>query len=340
MSAASDNTGYASAKDVAVDSIPVIDIAPLFDGSRDSLKLVGTQMRDAVERIGFFYVKNHGIDEGLIAKVQAISREFFAQPLEKKLQVEPEGMHRGYLKVGQAKMYERAKVDLKESFIWGLDVPADDPDYVSGNRMIGPNRWPEFMPEMRAVLNEYLDASHECAKLLLRALAVGVNAPEDTFVRHFKKPISRGSLVYYPPQPPDAGDQQFGVAPHTDYGVITLLHQDMVGGLQVVNKNGDWVTAHPIPGTLVINSGDLLGRWSNDHFRSTAHRVVNSSGRERLSIAVFVDPDFDTPIVPVTAIGEKSKYPEVTCGEYIVGRFDAAFAYRQKTDARDESKQG
>ena len=90
------------------------------------------------------------------------------------------------------------------------------------------------------------------------------------------------------------------MAPHTDYGVITLLHQDDVGGLQVATRAGEWVTAHPIPGTLVINSGDLLGRWSNDRFKSNPHRVVNSSGRERLSIAVFADPDFDTPIMPVT----------------------------------------
>jgi isopenicillin N synthase-like dioxygenase len=114
--------------------------------------------------------------------------------------------------------------------------------------------------------------------------------------------------------------------------VITLLHQDMVGGLQVFSRQREWVTAHPIAGTLVINSGDLLGRWSNDHFRSNSHRVVNSSGRERLSIAMFVDPDFDTPIVPVTAPGEAAHYPEVSCGDYIAARFDKSFAYRQKGD--------
>ena len=198
--------------------------------------------------------------------------------------------------------------------------------------MIGPNRWPAFMPELRPALNAYMDACHVCAQRILRALAVSLNADEDTFVRRFTKPISRGALVYYPPQPPDAGEQQFGVAPHTDYGVITLLHQDMVGGLQVFNRQREWVTAHPIAGTLVINSGDLLGRWSNDHFRSNSHRVVNSSGRERLSIAMFVDPDFDTPIVPVTAPGEAAHYPEVSCGDYIAARFDKSFAYRQKGD--------
>lgn len=321
---------YATAKHVGVEEIPVIDMAPLQGGSAAGLKEVGTQMREAVERIGFFYVSNHGIDQALITQVDTLAHKFFAQPVEDKLTVEPQGRHRGYLKIGEAKMYQRAKADLKESFIWGIDVPEDDADYLAGNPMIGPNRWPAFMPELRPALNAYMEASHNCAKRMLRALAVSLDVAEDTFVRHFNKPISRGALVHYPPQPPDAGDQQFGVAPHTDYGVITLLHQDNVGGLQVFSNQKEWVTAHPIPGTLVINSGDLLGRWSNDRFRSNSHRVVNSSGRERLSIAMFIDPDFDTPIVPVTAHGEAANYPEVSCGDYIAGRFDKSFAYRQK----------
>lgn len=321
---------YAIAKNVGVDEIPVIDMGPLNDGTAAGLKQVGTQMREAVERIGFFYVSNHGVDLSLIEQVDTLAHQFFAQPLDNKLQVEPIDRHRGYLKVGEAKMYSRARPDLKESFIWGIDVPEDDADYIVGNPMMGPNRWPAFMPELRPALNAYMDASHTCAKRMLRALAVSLDVPEDTFVRHFNKPISRGALVHYPPQPPEAGDQQFGVAPHTDYGVITLLHQDDVGGLQVFSNQREWVTAHPIPGTLVINSGDLLGRWSNDRFRSNSHRVVNASGRERLSIAMFIDPDFDTPIVPVTQTGETANYPEVSCGDYIAGRFDKSFAYRQR----------
>ena len=327
----SNAASYATARQVDINRIPVMDIAPLASGAHADLASVGAHMRDAVEDIGFFYVNNHGVDLTLIERVNTLAHQFFAQPLASKLQVEPIDRHRGYLKIGEAKMYARAKADLKESFIWGIDVADEDADYLAGNPMIGPNRWPAFMPGLRPALNAYMDACHVCAQRILRALAVSLNADKDTFVRRFAKPISRGALVYYPPQPPDAGEQQFGVAPHTDYGVITLLHQDMVGGLQVFNRQREWVTAHPIAGTLVINSGDLLGRWSNDHFRSNSHRVVNSSGRERLSIAMFVDPDFDTPIVPVTAPGEAANYPEVSCGNYIAARFDKSFAYRQKS---------
>jgi isopenicillin N synthase-like dioxygenase len=321
---------YATAKTIDVAEIPVIDVSPLAGGGREEVARVGAAMREAAERIGFFYVRNHGIDEALIRATDAVARRFFALPLERKLEVEPADRHRGFLRVGQAKMYGRARPDLKESYIWGVDFAADDPDYLAGNRMIGPNRWPAFLPEMRPALNAYLDAAHVCARALLRALAASLGAPEDYFVRRFGKPISRGALVYYPPQDAAAAQDQFGVAPHTDYGVITLLHQDDVGGLQVATRDGEWVTAHPIPGTLVINSGDLLGRWTNDRFKSNPHRVVNSSGRERLSIAVFADPDFDTPIEPVVLPGDAARYPPVTCGEYILGRFDEAFAYRRK----------
>ncbi len=321
---------YATARQIEVGEIPVIDMAPLNSVDPQAVHAVGEQMRAAAETIGFFYVTNHGIDQALIDRTDALARQFFAQPVERKRAARPTDRHRGFLQVGQAKMHDKARVDLKESFIWGRDVGEDDPEYRAGNRMVGPNRWPDWMPQLRPALNAYLDSAHVCAESLLKALAAGLAIAPDYFTRRFARPISRGTLVYYPPQDPDAGEDQFGVAPHTDYGVITLLHQDTVGGLQVMTRDGQWVTAHPIPGTLVINAGDLLGRWTNDRFKSNPHRVVNSSGRERLSIAVFADPDFDTPIVPVTRPGESARYPEVTCGDYILGRFDAAFAYRRE----------
>ena len=321
---------YAEARNIAVSDIPVIDIAPLYAEGGAGLRPVADAMREAAERVGFFYVRNHGIPKELIERAEAVSRRFFAAPLDRKLDVKPTSRHRGFLRVGEAKMYAEAKVDLKESFIWGIDVGSDDPDYLSGNRMIGPNHWPAFVPEMRSVLNAYFDAANACGRVLLRAFAASLDVEADYFTHCFAKPISRGTLVYYPPQPPDAGADQFGVAPHTDYGCLTLVHQDNVGGLQVADRRGEWVMAHPIDDTLVVNVGDLLARWTNDRFKSTAHRVVNQSGRERHSIAVFVDPDFDTPIEPVCQAGETPHYPSVTCGEYILSRFDAAFAYRQQ----------
>jgi isopenicillin N synthase-like dioxygenase len=182
---------------------------------------------------------------------------------------------------------------------------------------------------MRKTLNAYFEACNSAGWRLLRAFAASIGAAEDAFVRTIDRPTSRGSLIYYPPQPPDMGDNQFGVSPHTDFGCLTLLYQDDVGGLQVRAADGAWVTAHPIPGTFVVNVGDLLARWTNDRFKSTPHRVVNRSGRERFSVAVFVDPNAETVIEPVVVPGEIRRYPPVTAEQYIQGRFDAAFAYRQ-----------
>lgn len=320
---------YAKAREISIADIPVIDVAPLAGAKAEAHRGVALAMREAAEQSGFFYIRNHGIARELIARTDALAREFFAQPLERKLAVAPLAHHRGFVRLGEAKMHANARPDLKESYVWGIDIGADDRDYLAGNRMIGPNRWPDFLPEMRATLNEYLAAANACGRMLLGAFALGIGVEPDRFTRCFAKPVSRGTLVYYPPQPPQEGEKQFGVSPHTDYGVITLLHQDAVGGLQVSNRRGEWLTAHPIEDTLVINVGDLLARWTNDRFRSTPHRVVNQSGRERLSIAVFVDPDYDTPIEPVVAPGEQARYPATRCGDYILGRFDRSFAYRQ-----------
>jgi isopenicillin N synthase-like dioxygenase len=305
---------YASVNDIAASTIPVIDVAPLFAGE---VAHVAEQMLAASESIGFFYIRNHGVPRALIDAVVADSFAFFRHPQDEKLQVRVSPQHRGFIPIGEAKMYRSAKVDLKESFIWGLE-------------RVAANRWPAFQPGMRPLFEQYFDACHAVAWRLMRAFATALGVEEDYFVRSIGNPISRGSAVYYPPQAPDLGADQFGVAPHTDYGCLTLVYQANVGGLEVHGREREWVLAHRIEDTFVVNVGDLLARWTNDRFRSTPHRVVNRSGEERLSLAVFVDPDDDTRIEPVCRAGEAPRYPPVTCGEYIRGRFDKSFAYRQK----------
>ena len=190
---------YARATNIALEAIPVIDAAPLAAGG--GVEAVARELRAAAEGIGFFYVRNHGIPAELIARVEEVSRRFFAAPAALKAQVAPLDRHRGWLKVGEAKMYAGARVDLKESFVWGLDVAADDPDYRAGNRMHGPNRWPDFLPEMRPTLNAYFAAAQDCGRRLLGAFATSLGVPAGYFNARFHKPVTRGTLLYYPPQP-------------------------------------------------------------------------------------------------------------------------------------------
>lgn len=311
---------YAEAERIDPGEIPVIAL----DGAV-SLDHVGRAILAAAEGIGFFYISDHGIPDTLMADVFRVARAFFAEPVERKRMVAPAGPHRGFIEMGGAKMASGARPDRKESFVWGLDEPGPDG--------IPANRWPAFPPETRDVLMTYFARGHTVGWTLMRAFAVAMGVAPDTFLRTVSRPVSRGSILYYPPQPPEMGTEQFGVSEHTDYGVLTLLWQDDTGGLQVLGRDGRWLEAAPVPGTFVVNVGDLLARWSNDRFRSTLHRVVNRSGRARMSTALFIDPDRDTVIEPVARDGEAPRYPAVTCGDYLRSRFDAAFAYRQKAGA-------
>ena len=326
-------SNYATVKTIELDQIPVIDISALLNETPEGLAAVGAEIRRASEEIGFFYVRNHGVDEALIRAADRAARAFFAHPMEMKQTVKANTRHRGFLSVGEAKMYGKAKVDLKESFVWGLELPESDPDVLAGKLLMGPNQWPAFEPSVERDLYAYYQAVVACGLRLMRGVAAGLGIDPAFFASRFQKPLARGSVVYYPPQPPEMGANQFGVAPHTDYGCLTLVWQDEVGGLQVRGKSGEWVTAHPIPGTFVVNIGDLLARWSNDRFASTPHRVVNASGRERHSMALFFDADYDAVIDPHDLFGKETgvtQYKPVTCGNYITAKFDAAFAYRKK----------
>jgi isopenicillin N synthase-like dioxygenase len=149
----------------------------------------------------------------------------------------------------------------------------------------------------------------------------------DFFETYYELPLARGQLVYYPPSRDiDEADQRFGVAPHTDFGVLTFLLQDDSGGLQIQTRGGEWVEAPPIPGTLVCNIGDLLQRWSNDRFVSTVHRVINRSGNARYSIPVFFDPNSSTIVDPRDLGAKVPVYRPVVAGEHIAGRNKKSFA--------------
>lgn len=324
--------GYATSKQIALSDIPVIDISPLRDGDPSGLAEVAGRLRAAAADPGFFYVSHHGVPESVLESAREASGRFFAHPLEEKQEVRIDAHHRGFLRVGEAKMYDGANPDLKESFVFGLDIEPGDREVVSGDALLGLNNWPGFMPELRPACNDFFDAMSACARSLMRAFAVAMDLSPDFFLQTVQRPVSRGALVYYPPQPPRMGTEQFGVAPHTDYGCLTLVWQDATGGLEVLNKKQEWVEAHPVEGALVVNVGDLLARWTNDRFSSTAHRVINRSGGERYSMALFFDPDAGTLIDPVDVVGggETPRYPPVTCGDHILSRYEAAFAYRKR----------
>ena len=199
------------------------------------------------------------------------------------------------------------------------------------HQLRGVNKWPEFLPSLQQNAMSYFHQINELAKNLLTCFAMGLNLKENFFIRNCNAPLSRASLVYYPDQPKEMGEMQFGVSEHTDFGLLTILCQDSVGGLQIKGLDGQWFHAPPIDGTLIINVADLLSRWTGGIYKSTPHRVVNSSGKERLSIVLAFDPDPETLISPreIPKVEKNANEDPITCGDYLIWRFNKAFSYRK-----------
>ncbi len=318
---------YAKARQLEPETIPIIDITPLRDGTDPAG--VAQQLHSASKGLGFIYIKGHGIPGNVIDQARSTALEFFRAPPVHKSTVAISSRHRGWLGCGGAKMKDDARADLKESFIWGYeDKAGQTPD---DHPLRGSNQWPDFLPSMREHAMHYFEQAHAVAHDLLRGFALGLGLEESFFLKTASQPLSRASFVYYPPQPAELGEEQFGVGPHTDFGVLTVLCQDSVGGLQVEDVNGEWLEAPPVEGTLVVNVADLLARWTDGAYKSTPHRVVNSSGRERLSLVLAYDPDPDTMIDARDVFGQAHDpaAPPITCGDYLIWRFEKAFAYRK-----------
>ncbi len=314
-------------------SIPVIDISPLYGDDLAGARAVAADIRRASIEAGFFYIRGHHMPPDLMRATLMASKFFFSRPDAEKRAIQVNGAHRGYVPFAQTTLGRQYKADLKESFNFAFPFSADDPDVVAGKPLIGVNQWPQGEEVWRGVLEDYYRTLFEVGQRVLEGFAIALEAPRTYFRDLYKRPLVRTRLLHYPPQPEGSGEDQFGAAPHTDWGCMTLLWQDQVGGLQVRNRAGQWIDAPYIEGTFVVNIGDMLERWSNDLFVSTPHRVVNASGRERYSIPMFYDPDFDTAVECLpncSGPGNPPKYPRTVAGEYITAKYDEAYAYRKK----------
>jgi isopenicillin N synthase-like dioxygenase len=306
--------------------LPILDMAPVRAWDDAGARRFADEVREACTGLGFFYVRNHGVPQATIDTAVATAQAFFDLPVETKRRVKVNQRHRGFNALGDALMYEAKKPDHKEFYTMGLELPEDDPDVLAGQPLRGPNNWPDFMPEVRRDMSAYYDAIGACGADLLRGVALSLGVAPDFFDSRYVKRLQRTQAVFYPPQPPDLGAD-------------TLLWQDDNGGLEVRTVDGKWIPAPPVPGTLVINVADLLGRWTNDRYASTPHRVVNRSGRRRFSIATFYDPDFDAVVDPrdfPLPAGMEPRYEPVRAGDHIVGRLDRSFGYRKRQQVAAE----
>lgn len=313
------------------DRIPVIDVAPLLDGS-DKMS-VARQIRWALSNAGFMYVKNHGIEQSFVDEVFDITRAFFNLPMADKMALhvsKSDVALRGYIEPFGENTDPGKTRDLKECFDIGPERAALQGPFF------GPNQWPAAMPNFQRLVYGYHEKMVTLSKQLLRGIALSLDLPETHFEAIMTDPISIQRLLHYPPQNGIADKDIIGIGAHTDYGNLTILAQDDVGGLQVMNRDGNWVDGTPIRGAFVINIGDLIQKLTNDIYLANMHRVINTSGRERYSIPFFIDADFDAVIAPLpscVSAANPQRYQPVTCGAHKFGRFVASYAHLQKPAA-------
>ncbi|MCC7272707.1 MAG: isopenicillin N synthase family oxygenase [Alphaproteobacteria bacterium] len=317
---------------------PIVDL-----GRRDDRAPLAAQgaiaaaIRRACDASGFFYVTGHGVPEAWIADAFAANRRFHALPAAAKSALAMNRWHRGYMGFGTAKLTSSARFaparrpNQMESFFVRHEVAPDDPGRRAGAPLQGPNQWPDD-PWFRTAVTRYDAAMRRLGASLLPALSIAAGEAPDYLAARFDPPSTALRLNHYPPAPADRPDDLFGSHPHTDYGFLTILAQDAIGGLEVRMPDGGWRPAPHLPGTFILNIGDAFARWTNDAFNSTPHRVVNaSSERDRYSIAYFFDPALETVIecLPRFRSDRPAAYAPVRFVDYFTARLDANYARKE-----------
>lgn len=302
--------------------IPTISLrGGTVDHDRGHDQEIASELITAYSTIGFAQIIDTGLDPQLRHRVFEASKQFHAQPLETKQTIALDARHRGYIAMASS-TDRNSSVDTvtepnrSESFMMLREDAPDDPDVLAGSYLAGPNQWPADAAgfseagfdstafdstAFRRALEAYHAELSTLGRRVLTLFEIGLGVPNGAIVDAFAKPTTWLRLLHYPPVERDAASSVFGSAPHRDFGALTLLAQDDVGGLSVRAPDGSWLDVLPREDALVVNVGDMLHRWTNGMLLSTPHRVDNRSGRERYSVPFFYDPHVETEIVPLDA---------------------------------------
>ena len=316
-------------------NIPVINVSMLRSGDIDAL---ADEFLRVYGQIGFGYIVGHWIDAGLVDRVFAASAAFHALPMAAKMAVELDANHRGFIPINtstdvNSKLADVKKPNQSESFMVMREDGPDAPEVLRGDYLAGPNQWPDLAAFRDDVL-AYNDALTGLGRDLMGVVALAIGSDPAELLGAFDPPTTWLRLLHYPPSEPDPTGDLYGSAPHTDFGCLTILAQDAIGGLQVMTPGGVWVDAPYIPGAFVVNVGDMLHRWSNGRLRSTPHRVINRSGRPRYSCPFFYDPSIRTDIAPLTSCvsgDAPARFPPINFGAFL--RAELGVSYDKHKDS-------
>lgn len=311
-------------------TIPIIDLSPALSDDISAFKALAKEVSDVCKHHGFFYIKNHGISSAAIDSAFSASRQFFSQDDSFKLQYRVGETLRGYVPFSSSQQSKSSLGSAKNPDEFESFMIRGEPTIAKAmtsytDPLYGPNPWPASMPEFRDICLNYNAILKNLAYRFLPLFACALDADLDYFSSSFQDPTISLRLLHYRNNPGATSADRYGIAPHTDYGFLTILAQDKIGGLEVYSLDDDkWISAPPVPGTFVVNIGDTLSRWTNNHFISTPHRVTPmAKGKERYSIPFFFHPDMAASIEVLEQYKDDDSdtlYPPISFESYLLDR--------------------
>lgn len=321
-------------------NIPVLDVGPWLAGVPGALEQLGADIKMIQENLGFFAIVNHGIPQALIDESFSQVARLFELPMEEKLKHRVGYHHQGYLPPKASILQSRAimdkialntKKDTNAAWLYMRERTADDPKVRDNVRHRGLNHWPDSLPEFRKTLLNYQLSMEKLALRLLPPYARALELPADYFDHMFRMPEYYQRCAYYHPEE-HMEQGQYALAPHSDGSFLTLLPMTPVPGLQVMTPSRDWLDVKYVKDALIVNTGQVLNRLSNDRFIATPHRVVNPP-RKRYALTFFFYPDDDASVAPIPACvgpGESPRYDTRTFYEFFVPYLDDLYHYNDK----------
>jgi|SRR6266702_4166378 len=314
--------------------IPRIDMTPYYAGRPGDRARIASEIDSACREIGFFTIVGHPIQQTALDDLFAVAREFYDLPdNEKFTYAPPKGtIMRGYVPIESQNLARsrgvEAPPDLRECFSIGrVDPMLNQPIAAHPAALFfEPNIWPRHPARFRTVNEAYYRRMESLARDLMRLFALGLGLQEDFFDPYIDDHFATLNMNHYPPLTRPTSDGQFRAGAHSDFGSLTILAQTAgAGGLEVLNKQGQWLRIPPQPEAFVINIGDLMARWTNDRWRSTVHRVSNpavdrAATDRRQSITFFFHPNYDAAIecLPTCRLADDApRYAPTKAGEYM-----------------------
>jgi len=343
-----DNAPQASLEDV----IPTLDIGAYLAGEAGALEALGTQLQAALENVGFYILVNHGIPFDQIERTFEAVKRFHDLPLETKSALRANEHNVGYMAVNtsvsrasQVEADAARKPNLVEAFFVKRDLADDHPDVLANKLYRSANQWPDpaDLPQFRETVVGYCTAMEALCRRLLPVYALALDLPADFFDAAFEAPQFSFRMSHYPPS--ETGeDDQFGVSAHTDSSFLTMLSQADLPGLEVKLPGRDWQGVEPPLGCIVVNSGDLLRRWTNHRFLSTRHRAINrNAGRDRYAIPFFFDASADYPMACLPtcqAPDNPPRYEPITYTDYMKWFTRRNYDHVRERDGTDAADPG